>query len=367
MERDLSKTRKRRLNAPSTSSAIGDEFDETTETDKFIGESTLTVISEVLTVDSDGNPTKPVKVEMKPEVILGLKPNLEALCEISEKEQAQLSSNKNATEVVVDLNLEGLDDDEIEGYILTEAEAVLKDRLWNKMNAEYLKIAKEREERAAREREEGKPEKKKRRSRKKQIGPSSSALEALQKVLQEKKISSKIDYDILRSLTKTAPETETATAIDETSDVKPVMEESLMPRPGTSRKSQFNFSNNRRSKVQAIGFPMASAADDEVKDQAITDTGKFIVIELRNRIIINNLFSSLQKITLKLTSMMQWTQTMSLTTSQLLKSQIVSAIFSTMATKTSIQEQKNIFKAFKRIQFTELVNILAHLVRIKTS
>ena len=263
------------MNVPGTSLAI-EEYDESTEANMFIGESIDDVIKEVLEVDAQGVPVKSeVKVEKKPAPVLGLKPDLLALCTLSEKEQAFLS-NKTDTEVVDDLNLEGLDDDEIDGYILTGSEAVLKNRLWNKMNAEYLKVAKEREERAAKEREEGKPEKKKRRSRKKPIGPSSSALDAIHKVLQEKKISSKINYDILKSLT--APEKGTEKM--ETIETKPVIDETLLPLPGTSRKSHFNMSNNRRSKMQQIGFPMASAVEDETKDHPVTDTGEINLLQL---------------------------------------------------------------------------------------
>lgn len=51
------------------------------------------------------------------------------------------------------------------------------------------------------EREEGKPEKKRRRHvRRKPMGPTNSAGEAIEKILQEKKISSKINYDVLKSL-----------------------------------------------------------------------------------------------------------------------------------------------------------------------
>lgn len=285
------------MNVPGTSMGI-EEYDESTETEKFIGESTLDVINEVLVVD--GVPKKAetvVKVEKKPVVVapaLGLKPDLLALCTVSEKEQAFLSSKTDA-EVIDDLNLEGLDDDEIDGYILTEPEAVLKDRLWNKMNAEYLKIAKEREDRAAREREEGKPEKKKRRSRKKPIGPSSTALDAIQKVLQEKKISSKINYDILKSLTAPALEKEPEPMEEdapEAIELKPIIDETLLPRPGTSRKAHFNMSNNRRSKGPQIGFPMAVATDDEAKDQ-VTDTGEFHLFLISH--LSANLISSQKK------------------------------------------------------------------------
>jgi transcription factor IIIB 90 kDa subunit len=265
----MKKNRKRKLGLPGTSGIGLDEFDESTETEKFIGESIEEVVNDCLT-------DVKVKTEKKVETVVGLKPDLLALCTVSEKEQAILTATKTATEVADDLNLEGLDDDEIDGYILTESEAVQKDKLWNKMNAEYLKIAKEREERAAREREEGKPEKKKRRSRKKPIGPSCTALDAIQKVLQEKKISSKINYDILKSLTATKEEKEETTepAAEDPIDVKPIIvDESHLNRPSTSRKSYFNLSNNRRSKAPQIGFPMASASEETAKDQVPTDTG----------------------------------------------------------------------------------------------
>lgn len=60
----------------------------------------------------------------------------------------------------------------------------------------------EKEERLAKEKEEGKPEKKKRKvtRRKLNIGPSNSAGEAIEKMLQEKRISNKINYDVLKSL-----------------------------------------------------------------------------------------------------------------------------------------------------------------------
>lgn len=58
----------------------------------------------------------------------------------------------------------------------------------------------------AKEKEEGKPEKKKRRiTTKKNTGPANSAGEAIEKMLQEKKISSKINYDVLKSLNVNNP------------------------------------------------------------------------------------------------------------------------------------------------------------------
>lgn len=61
----------------------------------------------------------------------------------------------------------------------------------------------DKEEKLKKEKEEGKPEKKKRKTMRKKsnTGPASSAGEAIGKMLQEKRISSKINYDILKNLT----------------------------------------------------------------------------------------------------------------------------------------------------------------------
>lgn len=68
----------------------------------------------------------------------------------------------------------------------------------------------DKEEKLKKEKEEGKPEKKKRKNiRKKQnMGPASSAGEAIEKVLQEKKISTKINYEVLKTLTAFPVKTE---------------------------------------------------------------------------------------------------------------------------------------------------------------
>lgn len=71
-------------------------------------------------------------------------------------------------------------------------------------------------EKLQKEREEGKPEKKRKRvSRKKAIGPANSAGEAIEKILQEKKISSKINYDVLKSLNAAPPKNEPAAVENE--------------------------------------------------------------------------------------------------------------------------------------------------------
>lgn len=182
------------------------DYKETEETDKFIRSSTLDVISECL-VDDPDDPDSINRNSSK--YIRGIAPDIAAMCApvlIDHKKNNEPENDINEMESG-ELDIDGLDDAEIDGYIMTEDESKYKDEMWNKLNAEYLKEARAKEERLAKEREDGKPEKKKRRvSRKKNIGPSNTAGEAIEKMLQEKKISNKINYDILKTLTESTNE-----------------------------------------------------------------------------------------------------------------------------------------------------------------
>lgn len=167
----------------------------------------MEAIQECLSENPDLVPAVPTTQKL---VIEGLKPDIESMCRPTASELQEVEKAKNA-DVEDELDLEGLDDEEINNYILTHEEADRKNAMWKSLNAEYLKEMKEKEERLAKEREEGKPEKKKRKPRKKVIGPSTTAGEAIEKMLQEKKISTKINYDILRTLTEGGPSTSSTT------------------------------------------------------------------------------------------------------------------------------------------------------------
>lgn len=97
-----------------------------------------------------------------------------------------------------DDDLADIDDDEINSYILTENEATNKAKLWETLNQEYLTLQLEKR---AREEVEGKKEKKKRKPKQKNPGGiAKTAGEAIEKMLREKKISTKINYDVLKNL-----------------------------------------------------------------------------------------------------------------------------------------------------------------------
>uniref|UniRef100_A0A665X6M1 B-related factor 1 n=1 Tax=Echeneis naucrates TaxID=173247 RepID=A0A665X6M1_ECHNA len=89
------------------------------------------------------------------------------------------------------------------GYILNEKEVQVKTELWMKENAEYLKEQREKEERIRKEKEQGMyKEKKKTKSKKREQIEASTASEAIEKMLEKKRISNKINYDVLRDLNR---------------------------------------------------------------------------------------------------------------------------------------------------------------------
>uniref|UniRef100_A0A3B3XKN1 Transcription factor IIIB 90 kDa subunit n=1 Tax=Poecilia mexicana TaxID=48701 RepID=A0A3B3XKN1_9TELE len=103
-----------------------------------------------------------------------------------------------------ELDLEGIDDQEIDKYILNEKEVEVKTELWTKQNADYLKEQKEKEERITKEKEQGTYKEKKKKYKKREQIEAATAGEAIEKMLERKKISSKINYDVLRDLNQPA-------------------------------------------------------------------------------------------------------------------------------------------------------------------
>ncbi|XP_052006946.1 BRF1 RNA polymerase III transcription initiation factor subunit a [Xyrauchen texanus] len=110
-----------------------------------------------------------------------------------------------------ELDLSGIDDDEIDRYILNEKEVKVKTQLWMIQNADYLKEQKEKEERIAKEKEQGiyKERKPKKPARRREPINASTADEAIEKMLEQKRISTKINYDVLKDLNKASPKSPT--------------------------------------------------------------------------------------------------------------------------------------------------------------
>ncbi|TMW48186.1 hypothetical protein DOY81_006732 [Sarcophaga bullata] len=241
-----------------------DDFEDK-ETAEFIENSNMEAIKECLSENPDLAPVVPQTQKL---VIEGLKPDIESMCRPTVSELQELEKSKNNPEEA-ELDLEGLDDEEINNYILTHEEADRKNAMWKALNAEYLKEMQEKEERLAKEREEGKPEKKKRKSRKKVIGPSTTAGEAIEKMLQEKKISTKINYDILRTLTEGGPSSSNNTDDVKIKSESNIVEKSTNDEVGVNLKVEtkdlpviietgpINTKNSRGKPSYSIGGPSA--------------------------------------------------------------------------------------------------------------
>ncbi|XP_043596258.1 transcription factor IIIB 90 kDa subunit isoform X1 [Bombus pyrosoma] len=181
---------------------------ERADTDRFIRESNLDVIKHYVGNDVD-DPDSDIQDSetnnINDRLITGLGPNIASMGLISTNDrenETKESVNTNFENDTGEIDVADLDDEELDSYIMSEKEAQFKHNLWNKVNAEYLNQQKEKEERRQKEKEEGKPEKKRRRTtkRNKNQVPANTAGEAIEKMLQEKKISSKINYEVLKSL-----------------------------------------------------------------------------------------------------------------------------------------------------------------------
>jgi len=107
------------------------------------------------------------------------------------------------------LETDDLNDEELDSYILNDQEASLKRTIWEKVNAEWIqemeekakrKLEEEAEMRLKESKGELPPPKKKRKVKKRVVIQANSAGEAIEKMLQEKRISNKINYDVLRQL-----------------------------------------------------------------------------------------------------------------------------------------------------------------------
>ncbi|XP_072221905.1 BRF1 general transcription factor IIIB subunit a [Leuresthes tenuis] len=100
-----------------------------------------------------------------------------------------------------ELDLSGIDDSEIELYLLSDKEIKIKTALWMAENSDYLKEQKEKEAKIAKEKELGIYKEKKRGPAKKRPPiRANNAEEAIEKMLEQKKISTKINYDVLKDL-----------------------------------------------------------------------------------------------------------------------------------------------------------------------
>ncbi|KAJ2953182.1 hypothetical protein O0L34_g756 [Tuta absoluta] len=205
LERD-SQRRKKSNSAPSTPArliGVEEGMSEEAEASRFAVEDALNVIGEIT---KDVQP-KSERGNDKMKLEKGLGPDLAVIGlgtgHTEEKNVKPIAKDLTRAEELV---LSAADEDYVSTLIMSEEEARNKTRMWERINAGYLKNQKIKEEMRARELAEGKDKKKKVRGsyKKRTAINAATAGEAIEKMLAEKKISSKINYDILKSLDQPA-------------------------------------------------------------------------------------------------------------------------------------------------------------------
>lgn len=172
-----------------------DEDDLVTEenaVEKIVARETVDVLSKVLNDDDESETVLEKLKEFRPTARtlgLGRRPStgLEVAISVSQP------TDDDGT-----LDLSGIDEEEIDSYILDETEQKSREDLWNKVNTEYLK----ERDRAAKE-EAPKVVKRKQQKRKRAPCVATSASEAVETMLHEKRISSKINYNVLSQIMET--------------------------------------------------------------------------------------------------------------------------------------------------------------------
>lgn len=191
-----------------TSSLFGEEDTEDEELEAAASHLNKDFYQEVLggTAGSSAGAGDPEDGSRPPalESLLGPLPTAASLGISDSIRECISSQSRDPTDALGDgeLDLSGIDDLEIDRYILNESEARVKAELWMRENAEYLREQKEKEARIAKEKELGiyKEHKPKKSCKRREPIQASTAGEAIEKMLEQKKISSKINYSVLRDL-----------------------------------------------------------------------------------------------------------------------------------------------------------------------
>ena len=214
IEEELEKTRKTRRSpfasyASSLSQALGIE-DDTGIVEEIVRTDMAQTVSDIIQGDEDQ--ILPSASVLRLTETFGLcepAPSSLPVSHLANKENAlAVEKGCDNDEGSGELFTDDLDDNEIESYILDDNEAKIKRTVWEKVNADWIKESTEKAKRKAEEEAELKlkeekgevPVKKRRKVKKKNPIQANSAGEAIEKMLQEKRISNKINYDVLKQL-----------------------------------------------------------------------------------------------------------------------------------------------------------------------
>ncbi|KAG7334486.1 hypothetical protein KOW79_002893 [Hemibagrus wyckioides] len=188
-----------------------------------------------------------------------------------------------------ELDLSGIDDDELEWYILNEKEVEVKTELWMLENADYLKEQKEKEEKIAKEKELGIYKEKKPRKPSQKRAPinASTANEAIEKMLEQKRISTKINYDVLKDLNRSSVKSSPP-------EPKESPGRSVQKKTTSTRPSRLNdFSTSLAAPASHFGKrlrPLISTqpAKKPVLDQLVSEAPEAPAVVTQNAVVVES-------------------------------------------------------------------------------
>ncbi|XP_055950342.1 transcription factor IIIB 90 kDa subunit-like [Argiope bruennichi] len=306
IEKILENTRKRSIYAKYAELDNTDDLSQastssTRNVDMLIAENTLDSIKDVIGQDeSEVNNLVPLLAQEGQFITdcvtvtddeyngKGLTPTLECIGLGSKNTENKQAASTPDADADHNLDLTGIDDSELDRYFMKPSEYMKKDEVWHKFNADYLEELREREERKALEEEENakKPPKKKRTVKKRDPIQANSAGEAMSKVFQQKRISHKLNYDILKSLTpgnclddlvepepETDPKTESNPPSVKSVRVRPKVKPALSSVHLNIKKGMSDIIGNSRRKTMSILSDSPSTSEDPpAKKAKISET-----------------------------------------------------------------------------------------------
>ncbi|VDK87951.1 unnamed protein product [Litomosoides sigmodontis] len=299
VERALEKRRKERFKrtqyARMMSGSLASESDELTVADAVVRSEIVDLVfsaARSATSMSDAGLSSTYAPSL---ISLGIAPIKSEVEPISEAKSEKFNGDG-------ELDLEGIDDEEIDTYILTKEEVDLKTRFWMKLNGEHLKEM-ERRRLEKEEEERGKDNSAKRRRRtngvrKKEPIIAATAQEAMEKVIHEKKLSNKINYDILKEIedgdeTAVKPEVDCNTSdpreeINETS-IRTLLKDNrnLTLTSGKALKPRKHFRPNvslatKKAVEQTISVIALGAAEKNAKQEEKESVRNLCMIQEEN-------------------------------------------------------------------------------------
>ncbi|KAJ9095211.1 hypothetical protein QFC19_007666 [Naganishia cerealis] len=179
---------------------------------------------------------------------------MHSLDEHEQRRMKQLKRKLNSQ----DEDLSGLDEGELDSYLLDEQAVKVKTMIWNKMNREYLIKLYAKQARQAGEVDPSAPAKPKRKKNNK-IGPASTGMEAVQNLATHKKFSRKMNYDQLAKLMQEDSDE------DDTSRLQRMPSTAPEPQYG-SRLSDASRNNARHDEIADRGYGSDKENGSEKED-----------------------------------------------------------------------------------------------------